>query len=349
MGIDQTMSDFDQMQYQAKAVQLLARITQTKKIPNALLFSGNINTGKKQAAFLFAKGCNCIEGKDLGCSSCNSCCKIDANSHPDIRVIDLVKEKKNISISQIREMASSICTKPNEAKFRMVLILNSDTMNTQAQNALLKMLEEPPEKTFFILTTSQESRLLPTIRSRCQDIVFKPLSDTFIEQYLKKHFKIDDTLCHIASRTAGSDLKKAMMYSGVQKETTTINWVEKRKWLLVTLEAIVKSNPQQSISKGLMLSAHLSNHKNLMNDSIAIITTFFRDLMVFKFHPKKIVNLDFYDTFADINQKIPQNVFLKWSEEWIQTEKRVLQNSSIRLTLDRFFLKIVTNKGHLDI
>jgi len=309
MGIDQTMSDFDQMQYQAKTVSELTIIIQAKKIPNALLFYGNENTGRKEAAFLFAKGCNCLKGTGLACNNCKSCRKIDAKSHPDILCVNLEKGKKIISISQIREMGLKISSKPNEARYRMVLILNADLMNRQAQNAVLKMLEEPPEKTFFILIANKISLLVPTIISRCRNIRFKPLTDKLIERCLINKFKVNKQLAVIAAKTADSDLKKAMMYLNLNQndEAKDVDWIKRRKWLLNTLASIIKTDTNNCIPKGLMLSQKISFDPDLIDDTIAIMKTFFRDLMIFKLYPKKIVNLDFFDTFTDISQMVETN------------------------------------------
>lgn len=344
MGVDQTMSDFDQMQYQTKVVLELTHIIQTKKIPNALLFSGHENTGKMKAAFFFAKGCNCLDEKTLVCDSCKPCRKISANSHPDILCIKLQEGKKIISISQIREMGSVISSKPNEARFRMVLILNADLMNTQAQNALLKMLEEPPEKTFFILIAEKVSLLLPTIISRCRKIRFKPLTDTLIEHRLVNEFKVDKNLAHIVARTADSDLKKAMMYLNLNHEENHTNWIKRRVWLLDSLANVIKDDINSTM-KSLMLSQRLNLAPDLIDDSIAVMKTFFRDLMIFKLSPEKIVNLDFFDTFADINQRVSTNNFFEWVKDLYEMEKQIASNSTLRLSLDTFFLKIVTNRG----
>ncbi|SDT84438.1 DNA polymerase III subunit [Desulfobacula phenolica] len=340
------MSDFDQEQYQASVFLELTHIIQTNKIPNALLFSGNENTGRKKAAFFFVKGCNCLVKTPIACNTCKSCLKIDAQSHPDVLCIDLQKDKKIISISQIREMGLTISSRPNEARFRMVLILNADLMNNQAQNALLKLLEEPPEKTFFILIANKTSLLLSTIISRCRKIKFKPLNDKLIEQYLINNFNVDRTFARIASRTADSDIKKAMMYLNLDDEKKETDWIKRRQWLLDTLAGIITTDKSACISKTLMLSQKLSLDPDLMNDTIAIMKTFFRDLIIFNVHPKKIVNLDFFDTFADINLMIRSNKLLEWTKNLYETEKRLASNCSLRLTLDRFFLTIVTNKGN---
>ena len=347
MGIDQTMYDFDQMQYQTRAVSELTGLIQAKKIPNAILFMGNENIGKKEAAFFFAKGCNCSSKEQFVCNNCKSCRKINAKTHPDILCIHLKKGKKIISISQIREMGLTISSKPNEAKFRMVLISNAELMNVQAQNALLKRLEEPPEKTFSILIASKISFLLPTIISRCRIIRFKPLTDKFIEQYLINEFKADRQMAMIASKTADSDLKKAMIYLDLSTDNESLNWINKRKWILNSLTDIIKTDTCDCISKGLMLSQKLSTEPGLIDDAIAIMKTFFRDLIIFPFHPKKIVNLDFSDFFADIGQRIETKKTDEWIKELFETEKRINSNSTLRLALDSFFLKIITHKGNL--
>ncbi len=341
-----TMSESDQLQYQARAFLELTHIIQTQKIPNALLFYGNENTKREEAAFFFAKGCNCLKKRDIPCNNCKSCRKIDGKTHPDILTIDLEKEKKTVSISQIRKMGIAIASKPNEAKFRMVLILNADKMNPQAQNALLKMLEEPPKKTFFILIAQKTGPLLPTIISRCFKIRFEPLSCKDIEQNLINKFNIDRQMAHIASRTADSDLKKAIEYLNINIDNTPgdIDWIQKRKYLLETLAGIILTDTENCISKGLMLSQKICLDPDLFDNTIAIMKTFFRDLMIFKYNGEKIVNLDFSDTFKDIDLKIKSNIFIEWLENLFETQKRIAANSSPRLVLDGFFLKIALSK-----
>ncbi len=336
------MPDFDQTQFQTHASLELINIIQTQNIPNALLFYGNKNIRKKEAAFFLAKGVNCLNNKGTACNDCKSCCKIKAKSHPDILTIDLEKDKKIISISQIRKMGLSIASKPNEAKFRMVLILNADKMNPQAQNALLKMLEEPPEKTFFVLIAQEISSFLPTIISRCRKIRFKPLSQKHIEQNLINDFNINSQMAYIAARTAESDLKKAMMYLNLNSDETTdnIDWIQKRKYLIETLADIIQADTNKCISKGLMLSQKISLDMDMLDDTIAIMKTFFRDLMIFKYNQEQIVNLDFFNTLKDINLIVKSFFFPQWLEELFKIQRKIASNSSPRLVLDSFFLKI---------
>ncbi len=340
MVIDQTLSNFDHMQFQAELLLELDHILTTKKIPNALLLSGNQSTGRKEAAFWFAKGSNCQDPDSQVCGHCKSCRKIEANTHPDMLTIELVKGKKNISISQIRQMGMAISSRPNEATYRMVLILNAHLMNVQAQNALLKMLEEPPEKTFFVLIADKVALLLPTIISRCRSFRFLPLTVQQIKNILVDSYKADLELSGIVANTADADFQKARMFLNLDGCGHPTDWIAKRKWLITSLFDIILSPDKTSVQKGLLLSSKLSLEPDLIGDIMAILKTFFRDLLIFFHHPQKIVNLDFFDNFANIDKTLSQKVIFKWMNSLFETEQKLASNCTIRLTLDSFFLQI---------
>ena len=348
MGIDQTASDFDQMQHQSEAFLELTHIIQTKTIPNALLFYGHENTGRKEAALIFAKGCNCKTGTALFCNTCTSCRKINNNSHPDMIFIDPPTGKNIITISSIRELGSTLSSRPNEAKYRMVLISNADAMNVQAQNALLKMLEEPPENTFFILMAIKIDLLLPTIISRCRKIRFKPLSSKIIARRLISEFQTDPEIAHIVSETVDSAFRKILACLNLTSEKDScekegLNWVRRRKWLLETLIDMIK-NDKDAVTKGLMLSQKLCLEPDFISDASAIMKTFFRDLMIFHILPEKIVNLDFFDSFSHISQMVHKDCYFEWLKCLYKLEKKIEANCTLRLVLDSFFLTITGNR-----
>jgi DNA polymerase III subunit delta' len=345
------MPDFNLKQHQIQVFFQLKHIIQTQKIPNAFLFYGDENSKRSEAASFLAKGCNCLENSDGACNHCISCCKIDAKSHPDIIFIDLEKEKKIISISQIRKIELTIASRQNEARNRVVIILHADMMNHHAQNALLKMVEEPPEKTFFILVAQKINMFLPTIISRCQKIRFKPLTYKQIEQKLIADFKIDYQMAHIAARTADSNLKKAMMFLNLNLNETSDDhdWIQKRIILLKALSDIIIADTNICISKGLLLSQKISIDQVHFDNTIAVMKTFFRDLVVFKYNHEKIVNLDFSNTFNEINLIVKSFFFSKWLENLFETEKRIASNTTPRLVLDKFFLNIAKDKRNADI
>ncbi|WP_020589775.1 DNA polymerase III subunit delta' [Desulfobacter curvatus] len=317
----------------------LTYIVQTGRIPNALLFHGPRGTGKRQAALFFAQACNCRADNNRPCDICVSCKKISAGMHPDMIFLGPAENKKMITISQIRDMGGIIASRANEAAFRMVCILHADRMNPQAQNALLKVLEEPPEHTFFILAVEQTAPLLPTILSRCRRIDFQALSDHEIKKILCTQYGLDPETAHIISGTAGSDLDQALRLSGLNKGDAP-DWKMLRPWLIKEICRFLTLPQHQSAFKSLDLSRLLSAHPEYLHDAMAVLRTVFRDFCILKYMPDKIVNLDFLSVFKDTSRMHSYFRMLTWMTLFHETEKRLESNSGNRLTLDRFFLSL---------
>lgn len=249
------------------------------------------------------------------------------------------ENKKIITISQIRDMGSTIASRANEAAYRMVCICHADLMNPQAQNALLKMLEEPPERTFFILGATHTAPLLPTILSRCRRIDFQALSPLEIKKILCTQYGLDSGTADIISETAGSDLEQALRLSGMD-EGESPDWKRLRPWLIKEICGFLTAAPHQSAFNSLNLSRFLSARPECTHDAMTVIRTVFRDLCILKYMPNKIVNLDFLSAFKDINRMHSYARMLTWMTLFHDTEKRLESNSGTRLTLDRFFLSL---------
>lgn len=317
----------------------LTHIVQTGRVPNALLFYGPRGAGKKQAALFFAQACNCHADIGRPCNICVSCKKISGGMHPDMIFLGPADNKKMITISQIRDMGSIIASRANEAAFRMVCILHADLMNPQAQNALLKMLEEPPRHTFFILAAEQTAPLLPTILSRCRRIDFQALSDQEIKKILCTQYGIDPGTADIISGTAGNDIDQAIRLAGLNKDDAP-DWKILRPWLIKEICGFLTAPQHQSAFKSLDLSRLLSARPEYVYDAMAVIRTVFRDFCILKYMPDKIVNLDFLSAFKDISVMHSYSRMLTWMTLFHETEKRLESNSGTRLTLDRFFLSL---------
>lgn len=126
-----------------------------------------------------------------------------------------IPNANDIKINSIREIQKFLTLKTATLQKRVIIISEADLMNETAQNALLKNLEEPPENTYFILTTSKLNALRETIRSRCQEFQFSPLSETEIENILHEFFEVELELAHIVSRVAEGSYSKALELLGL--------------------------------------------------------------------------------------------------------------------------------------
>lgn len=171
---------FDNIVGNSKIKDFLNQSIDEKHVSHSYLFVGIDGIGKTLFAREFAKKILCLNGKG---DSCESCIKWDSNNHPDFLQIE--PENNTIKIEQIRNMQEEISVKPIASNKKVFLIVNSDCMTKEAQNCLLKTLEEPPEYATIILTTSNESKLLNTIKSRCMKIPFQKIEESELEEYAK--------------------------------------------------------------------------------------------------------------------------------------------------------------------
>lgn len=160
--------------------ELLSKSLETHNLVHSYMFIGPDGIGKSLFARDLAEIILCDEKSS--CGSCSSCIKFESGNHPDYTFIDS-EDGKSIKIGQIRLMQESIAEKPIVSSNKVYIINNSDLMTTEAQNCLLKTLEEPPEYVTIILISSNESKLLNTIKSRCTKITFKSLSNADLEKY----------------------------------------------------------------------------------------------------------------------------------------------------------------------
>lgn len=165
--------------------ELLNKSLETKNLVHSYMFIGPDGIGKSLFAKGLAKMILC-EADEKACGNCSSCIKFDSGNHPDFVFVDS-EDSKNIKIGQIRLMQENIAEKPIVSSNKVFVINNSDLMTTEAQNCLLKTLEEPPEYATIILIASNESKLLNTIKSRCTKISFKKLTDDDLKNYAESH------------------------------------------------------------------------------------------------------------------------------------------------------------------
>ena len=351
------MSGFESIIDQKQPIGILTTLLNSKKIPHALLFTGIEGVGKHNAAITFAMACNCASldsgqlsehDKDVSsalhhgqkqpvvvipCGDCRSCKKIQADRHPDILFIR--PTNSFIKIDQIRKLYQTLLLKPYEATYRVVIISDAQRMNSAASNAFLKILEEPPDRTVLILTATKKSDLLQTIVSRCQRIRFRPLSKEAITAEL---FKMEDTneddASVLASMSKGS-LSKALSMSRT-------DWMSRRNWLI---KAVGLDQPDAIGSKqaGLLfsISTQLLQHKDTLEDYLEIITSWLRDLIIFKYEPKKIIHKDCINKIENVSKTFSIQSLLHKMEA-VQSVQFLIQRSNVnvKLALDTLMYKL---------
>ena len=138
------------------------------RVPHAILLEGAPGSGTDVLSGILAKAAVCLSAGARPCGQCAGCIKAEAGSHPDIATLDGDKNPRAFPVDAVREIRSGAYVKPNEAPRRVFRLLGVQNMSETSQNALLKVLEEPPENVLFLLTAVSAAALLPTVRSRVQ-------------------------------------------------------------------------------------------------------------------------------------------------------------------------------------
>lgn len=198
---------------------------------HAYMFYGPDGVGKFLFAREFANKFMCTsEDNNHPCGTCKACVQFESGNNTDFSIIDLVetgeKIENTIKIEQIREMISKIYEKPIISNRKIYIINNADKMTTQAQNCLLKILEEPPKNVMIILVVSNEEYILTTIKSRCVKIRFEKLKDTEVKEYLKENGKeVTDDMLKMYNGSIG----RAIDLSGEEEKYMALNAITKAK------------------------------------------------------------------------------------------------------------------------
>ncbi len=191
---------------------ILRNTIESNNISHSYIFSGISGIGKFLFAKEFAKAILCSDSKNKPCNKCKSCESFENANNPDITIID---EKDNsIKTQNIKELAKDILEKPIQSNKKVYIINNSENMTKEAQNSLLKTLEEPPEYVVIILITNNENLLLNTIKSRCIKISFMKLSNDEIKEYLNRNsISINNNIF----KAIGGSIEKAIILQDKQE------------------------------------------------------------------------------------------------------------------------------------
>lgn len=189
------------------------------RLPHAILIEGDAGNGKHTLAYYLASFAVC-SGENAPCGNCRNC-NLKIN-HPDIAIIAPEENKKNISVAQVRELKNEAYIKPHMAKRRVFIIDYAHTLNEQSQNALLKVLEEPPESVLFILITESKASLLETIISRCIVLTLSTPEKQEALEYIKSVTDFGDTEISEALDNSKNNIGKALdLLSGKEDSKAT--------------------------------------------------------------------------------------------------------------------------------
>jgi DNA polymerase-3 subunit delta' len=193
-----------------RLLDLTARAAVRGSLPPSLIFSGPEGVGKRRAAVALAQLLNCLTpASNDACGACRACTRIARGVHPDVLIVQ-PGDTGAIKIEQVRDAIERSAYRPFEGRRRVVIIDDADAMVGEAQNALLKTLEEPPAASSFVLVTSRPDVLLPTVRSRCQRLRFGRLAPAEIVAVLEAEHGFASADAHASAAASDGSIGRAL-------------------------------------------------------------------------------------------------------------------------------------------
>jgi DNA polymerase-3 subunit delta' len=255
---------------------LIARAAVRGTLPPSLIFAGPSGVGKRLAAIALAQLVNCtaVAGEDA-CGVCPSCRRIARGVHADVLLIE-PGDTGTIKIDQVRDAIERTGYRPFEGRRRVVIVDDADALNVEAQNALLKTLEEPPAASTFVLVTSRPDVLLPTVLSRCQRLRFGRLAPADVAAALIQQHQFAEREAHAAASMSDGSI-------GVALEGGTNAFVQARDAAAGLLEAAAASNdPRRRLegAKALTGAARGGSDRDELARRLRALSSILRDLGV---------------------------------------------------------------------
>ena len=305
---------------------------ETGKVSHSYIFTGEPGSGKKLLAATFATTLQCEEKKAEPCMKCDSCKKAIGKNHPDIIMVSHEKPG-TISIDEIREQViNDVAIKPYCSPYKIYIIADAEMMTIQAQNALLKTIEEPPEYAVIMLLTSNADSLLPTIQSRCVRLDLKVVDDSLVKKYLMERLHVPDYQAEIDASFAQGSIGRA-------KEAATS---EEFSEMTQNALKILKYANTMEVYELTDAIKNLSTEKQNINDYLDIFQFWFRDVLMFK-ATREIDNLVFKQEINYIKEQASERSYEnleKILEALEKTKVRLRANVNFELALELLFLTI---------
>jgi DNA polymerase-3 subunit delta' len=256
------------------AVDLLRHAVRHERVSQSLLLAGPDGVGKRAVALALAQAVNCPRRHDGdACGACTTCLRIARGQHSDVTVLDRGDEA-SIRIRALRErVLESVNYRPFEAARRVYIIDRADEMTPEAQDALLKTLEEPPSAAIIVLVTAFPDTLQPTIRSRCRRLRFGPLTEAEVARVLEIHHAMDPATARRLAAGAGGSVSRAL--AGASGD-----FDDDRDAALGLLTAARAPTTASRLKAAAALAKHASDRRDreALVDRLAIVLSLLRDL-----------------------------------------------------------------------
>ena len=315
-----------------RPLEILRSALDKGRLHHAYLFVGPEGVGKRTVALALAKAIHCREMKLDFCDRCPDCARIHAGNHPDVRLVQTLDDKKEISIKQVREIEKELNFRSFSGKRKIAIIDPATLLNTSSQNALLKTLEEPPQNSLIVLIAPNAGALLPTLRSRCLRVSFGPLARHEVARYLMSKEGINEDETSLRAALSMGSLGAAIKFDKNELLEKRQSWAT----LLLSLSA--------GDYRGASAAAEaIASDKEDCLGFLEWAETWYRDLLVYAAtkDSEEMVNVDM---LTEIGSQSAKGDFEQMLASFAQTARaagRIQRNLNRRMVIERFLFGVV--------
>lgn len=329
------MADFSEIIGHDKIIEHLQHAIRLRKISHAYILDGEEGSGKMMLASAFAQTLQCERGQENPCGVCRSCVQAMSGNQPDI--IRVTHEKPgSIGVEDIREqLCGDILIRPYSSPWKIYIVDEAEKLTVQAQNALLKTIEEPPAYGVILLLTTNAEAFLPTILSRCVTLKLRPVKDSLIRAYLMEKLHVPDYQAEVCAAFARGNVGKAKRLAESEHFSELRDHVIH---LLRHLREMEIHEITEGVRKALEYKADIDDYLDLM-------ALWYRDVLLFK-ATRQIDGLVFSEEINHISAQASKSSYegLEHIIEALEKAKvRLRANVNFELTMELLLLTIKEN------
>jgi DNA polymerase-3 subunit delta' len=281
---------------QEDGVRFLRRVA-SREFTSPLLLVGDEGVGRRFAVLQLVKEIFCMRERAGDCK-CHACAQVDEGVHVDLVSVAPENADKDIGVEQIRTIVEESDAYPSIAPLKIFVIDGVDRMTPAAANAFLKTLEEPPDTTRFLVLAEDESRVIPTIRSRCGRVRFRRLPESFVVSTIQR-FESDPTKALVYARMAEGSVGRAIRF-----------WGSGRLGLRDRIISLLSACVQGDLPSVFSIVSSLDKELPL---GLRLLDQLLHDLLMLKHEPSRMIHVDAVEPLSSIRQKLSDEVWLKLS------------------------------------
>jgi DNA polymerase III subunit delta' len=301
------------------------------RLHHAYLFVGPDGIGKRTLGLAMAQAIHCSELENDFCGGCGACRAIQAGNHADVRVVEPLSNKKDISIQQVRELEKALSLRSFSGRRKVAIIDPATLMNWAAQNALLKTLEEPPQGCVLILIASNAGGLLPTVRSRAIALSFRPLPRQLIVDFLIRTGKAREQAESLAALAMGS----LGTVSKIDKE----KMIEKRLEWMRTLVSLRAGDYRAVLNAAEALAGNREETVKFLQWA----GLWYRDLLSFRIAhtTNQVVNVDMLPEIEEQSAAMAEDDLFSLLSKTGEASQLIQRNLNRRMVLEDLLLRVI--------